>query len=69
MGITSGTLHALRLVPLIYGLPPIHHISLKAYWLALAASGFFCTAAYHPAVELGHDPGPRLVVQAGVLLN
>ena len=43
-GIASGTAMLCVSVPFIYGLPPLHHVSLKA-WLALAASGFLCTAA------------------------
>ena len=65
-GITSGTLMLCVCVPLIYGLPPIHHISLKA-WLALAASGFFCTAATTLLWNWGMTQVPAS--QAGVLLN
>jgi len=39
-----GTAMLFVWVPLQYGVPPIHGISLKA-WLALAASGVLCTAA------------------------
>jgi drug/metabolite transporter (DMT)-like permease len=65
-GITSGTLMLCVCVPLIYGLPPIHHISLKA-WVALAASGFFCTAATTLLWNWGMTQVPAS--QAGVLLN
>jgi drug/metabolite transporter (DMT)-like permease len=65
-GITSGTIMLCVSVPLIYGLPPIHHISLKA-WLALAASGFFCTAATTLLWNWGMTQVPAS--QAGVLLN
>jgi len=65
-GITSGTLMLLVCVPLMYGLPPIHHISLNA-WLALAASGFLCTAATTLLWNWGMTQVPAS--QAGVLLN
>jgi drug/metabolite transporter (DMT)-like permease len=65
-GVIAGTLMLLICVPAIYGLPPIHHISLRA-WLALAASGFLCTAA----TTLLWNWGMTQVAasQAGVLLN
>ena len=65
-GITAGTLMLCTCVPLMYGLPPVHHISLKA-WLALAASGFFCTAATTLLWNWGMTQVPAS--QAGVLLN
>ena len=65
-GITAGTLILCVCVPLMYGLPPLHHISLKA-WLALAASGFFCTAATTLLWNWGMTQVPAS--QAGVLLN
>lgn len=65
-GLLSGTLMLALIVPPIYGLPPIHHVTLKA-WLALAASGLFCTAASTLLWNWGlaHVPAS----QAGVLLN
>jgi drug/metabolite transporter (DMT)-like permease len=65
-GVIAGTLMLLICVPAIYGLPPIHHISLRAC-LALAASGFLCTAA----TTLLWNWGMTQVAasQAGVLLN
>jgi drug/metabolite transporter (DMT)-like permease len=65
-GITCGTVMLLVCVPLLYGLPPIHHISLKV-WLALAASGFLCTAATTLLWNWGMTQVPAS--QAGVLLN
>jgi drug/metabolite transporter (DMT)-like permease len=65
-GITSGTVMLCVCVPFLYGLPPIHHISLKA-WLALAASGFFCTSATTLLWNWGMTQVPAS--QAGVLLN
>ncbi len=65
-GTTCGTLMLLAVVPAIYGLPPIHHVSLRA-WLALAASGFLCTAATTLLWNWGLTQVPAS--QAGVLLN
>jgi drug/metabolite transporter (DMT)-like permease len=65
-GTASGTLMLLLCVPLIYGLPPVHHVSLKA-WLALAASGFLCTACTTLLWNWGMTQVPAS--QAGVLLN
>jgi drug/metabolite transporter (DMT)-like permease len=65
-GVIAGTLMLLICVPAIYGLPPIHHISLRA-WLALAASGFLCTAATTLLWNWGMTQVPAS--QAGVLLN
>jgi drug/metabolite transporter (DMT)-like permease len=65
-GTTAGTLMLLICVPAIYGLPPIHHISLRA-WLALAASGFLCTASTTLLWNWGMTQVPAS--QAGVLLN
>ncbi len=53
-------------VPLMYGLPPVHHVSLKA-WLALAASGLLCTASTTLLWNWGMTQVPAS--QAGVLLN
>jgi drug/metabolite transporter (DMT)-like permease len=65
-GIACGTAMLCLVVPLIYGLPPIAHISLKA-WLALAASGLLCTAATTLLWNWGMTQVPAS--QAGVLLN
>jgi len=65
-GIACGTAMLVLCVPLLYGLPPVHHISMRA-WLALAASGLLCTAA----TTLLWNWGLTQVAasQAGVLLN
>jgi drug/metabolite transporter (DMT)-like permease len=65
-GVASGTAMLAICVPLQYGLPPIHHISLKV-WLALAASGLLCTAATTVLWNWGMTQVPAS--QAGVLLN
>jgi drug/metabolite transporter (DMT)-like permease len=65
-GITSGTLMLCICVPPLYGLPHLHHISLKA-WLALAASGFLCTSSTTLLWNWGMTQVPAS--QAGVLLN
>jgi drug/metabolite transporter (DMT)-like permease len=65
-GIVAGTLMLLPVVPLLYGLPPIHHVSLKV-WLALAASGLLCTALTTLLWNYGMTRVPAS--QAGVLLN
>ena len=65
-GAAAGTLMLCLIVPFLYGLPPIHHVSLKA-WLALAASGFLCTAATTLLWNWGMTQVPAS--QAGVLLN
>ena len=65
-GTLCGTAMLALCVPPIYGLPPLHHVSLKA-WLALAASGLLCTAT----TTLLWNWGLTQVAasQAGVLLN
>ncbi|HEV2577805.1 MAG TPA: DMT family transporter [Acidobacteriaceae bacterium] len=65
-GLCAGTLMLIVVVPPLYGLPPIHHISLKA-WLALAASGLLCTASSTFLWNWGMTKVPAS--QAGVLLN
>lgn len=65
-GLCSGTLMLLLVVPPIYGLPPVHGVSLKA-WLALAASGLLCTASSTLLWNWGMTKVPAS--QAGVLLN
>jgi drug/metabolite transporter (DMT)-like permease len=53
-------------VPPLWGLPPVHGISWKA-WLALAASGLLCTAATTLLWNWGMTRVPAS--QGGVLLN
>ncbi|HEX4154927.1 MAG TPA: EamA family transporter [Acidobacteriaceae bacterium] len=65
-GLCAGTVMLLLVVPFLYGLPPIHHISLKV-WLALAASGLLCTASSTMLWNYGMTRVPAS--QAGVLLN
>jgi len=56
----------LLVVPPLYGLPPVHHVSLKA-WLALAGSGFLSTASSTLLWNWGMTKVPAS--QAAVLLN
>jgi drug/metabolite transporter (DMT)-like permease len=65
-GVLLGTLMLLIWVPLRYGMPPVAHVSLKA-WLALAASGVLCTATTTLLWNWGMTQVPAS--QAGVLLN
>ncbi|HSU18594.1 MAG TPA: EamA family transporter [Acidobacteriaceae bacterium] len=65
-GLCAGTLMLLAFVPFTYGAPPLHGVSLKA-WLALAASGFLCTATSTLLWNWGMTQVPAS--QAGVLLN
>ncbi len=65
-GLLLGFLMLAACVPLLYGLPPMHGISLKA-WAALAGSGFLCTAATTLLWNWGMTRVPAS--QAGVLLN
>jgi drug/metabolite transporter (DMT)-like permease len=65
-GTICGTAMLLVCAPLLYGLPPVHHVSPKA-WLALAASGILCTAATTLLWNWGMTQVPAS--QAGVLLN
>jgi drug/metabolite transporter (DMT)-like permease len=53
-------------VPLTWGIPPVHGVSLKA-WLALAASGLLCTATTTLLWNWGMTQVPAS--QAGILLN
>ena len=53
-------------VPLLFGLPPVAHVSAKAWW-ALAASGVLCTATTTLLWNWGMTQVPAS--QAGVLLN
>jgi drug/metabolite transporter (DMT)-like permease len=65
-GIALGMLMLTLCVPVLYGLPPVHGISLKA-WGALAASGLLCTATTTLLWNWGMTQVPAS--QAGVLLN
>jgi drug/metabolite transporter (DMT)-like permease len=65
-GVLLGTLMLMVWVPLVYGMPPVEHVSLKA-WLALAASGVLCTATTTLLWNWGMTQVPAS--QAGVLLN
>jgi drug/metabolite transporter (DMT)-like permease len=65
-GLLLGTLMLLAWVPVRYGLPPVAHVSMKA-WLALAASGVLCTATTTLLWNWGMTQVPAS--QAGVLLN
>jgi len=65
-GLVAGTLMLVIIVPIGWGLPPIAHISVKA-WAALAASGILCTATTTLLWNWGMTQVPAS--QAGVLLN
>ena len=65
-GLLAGFLMLTVCVPPIWGLPPVHGISLKA-WAALAASGLLCTASTTLLWNWGMTRVPAS--QAGVLLN
>jgi drug/metabolite transporter (DMT)-like permease len=65
-GILTGTAMLVVIVIAKSGLPPVHGVSTRA-WLALAASGFLCTATTTLLWNWGihHVPASR----AGVFLN
>lgn len=65
-GTFAGTLMLAVIVPIGWGLPPVHGISPKA-WAALAASGALCTAATTWLWNWGLTQVPAS--QAGILLN
>jgi len=65
-GLVSGALMLAVIVPFIYGVPPIHGISAKA-WAASAASGLLCTASSTLLWNYGMSQVPAS--QAGVFLN
>ena len=65
-GLFLGTAMLAILVPIRYGLPPIHGISWKA-WSASAAAGILCTAVTTSLWNWGITQVPAS--QAGVLLN
>ncbi len=65
-GLLAGIAMLAVCVPLLYGLPPVHGVSGKA-WAALAASGVLCTATTTLLWNWGMTQVPAS--QAGVLLN
>jgi len=65
-GLAVGTVMLMIWVPFHYGMPPVNHISLKA-WLALIGSGVLCAAASTLLWNWGMTQVPAS--QAGVLLN
>ena len=65
-GLLAGFLMLCVCVPPVWGVPPVHGISLKA-WGALAASGLLCTASTTLLWNWGMTRVPAS--QAGVLLN
>ncbi len=65
-GVAAGTVMLALYVPIAYGPPPIHGISLKA-WAALAASGLLCTATTTLLWNWGITQVPAS--QVAVLLN
>ncbi len=65
-GLLAGFAMLVISTPLMYGLPPVHGVSTRA-WLALAASGVLCTAATTMLWNWGMQQVPAS--QAGVFLN
>jgi drug/metabolite transporter (DMT)-like permease len=65
-GLMAGTAMLWVWVVIGYGLPPVAHVSIKA-WLALAGSGVLCTATTTLLWNWGLTQVPAS--QAGVLLN
>ena len=65
-GTVAGTLMLALVVPLGWGMPPVHGITAAA-WASLAASGVLCTAATTLLWNYGLTQVPAS--QAGVLLN
>jgi drug/metabolite transporter (DMT)-like permease len=65
-GVLAGTLMLAVIVPVAYGIPPLHGVSIKA-WAALAASGLLCTATTTLLWNWGLTQVPAS--QAGILLN
>jgi drug/metabolite transporter (DMT)-like permease len=65
-GALLGTAMLVLVTPILYGLPPVHGISGKA-WAASAAAGFLCTAASTLLWNWGMTQVPAS--QAGVFLN
>jgi drug/metabolite transporter (DMT)-like permease len=65
-GLLVGWLMLVPIVPLLFGWPPVHGISARA-WLALVASGVLCTATTTLLWNWAMTQVPAS--QAGVLLN
>jgi drug/metabolite transporter (DMT)-like permease len=65
-GLFAGMLMLMVVVPAMFGVPPVAHISAKVWW-ALAASGVLCTATTTLLWNWGMTQVPAS--QAGVLLN
>ena len=65
-GTLAGTVMLAIVVPLFFGLPPVHDVSAKA-WIASAAAGALCTATTTLLWNWGLTQVPAS--QAGVLLN
>jgi drug/metabolite transporter (DMT)-like permease len=65
-GIALGTLMLVPIVPVLFGAPPVMHVSWRA-WGALVASGVLCTATTTLLWNWGLTQVPAS--QAGVLLN
>ena len=65
-GVALGTLMLVPIVPALFGIPPVLHVSWKA-WGALLASGALCTATTTLLWNWGLTQVPAS--QAGVLLN
>jgi len=65
-GMVSGALMLAIVVPFMYGIPPLHGISAKA-WAASAAAGLLCTASSTLLWNYGLSQVPAS--QAGVFLN
>ncbi len=65
-GTAVGMLMLSIIVPVLFGLPPVEHVSAKA-WGALIASGLLCTATTTLLWNWGMTQVPAS--QAGVLLN
>jgi len=65
-GILLGTVMLAVWVPVRYGMPPVHGISVTV-WLALAASGLLCTSTTTLLWNWGMTQVPAS--EAGVLLN
>jgi len=65
-GLFAGTAMLWLVVPVLFGWPPVAHVSAKAWW-ALAGSGVLCTATTTLLWNWGMTQVPAS--QAGVLLN
>jgi drug/metabolite transporter (DMT)-like permease len=65
-GALVGTAMLAAITPILYGWPPVHGISAKA-WMASAAAGFLCTAASTLLWNWGMTQVPAS--QAGIFLN